>query len=360
MVKSVYIHVPFCNKICNYCDFCKIYYNEEYANKYIVSLEKEIREKYNNEFISTIYIGGGTPSILNDKQLHKLLEMTKVFNLNKNIEFTFECNIEDISISKLNILKQYNVNRLSIGVQTFDDNLLAYLGRSYTKKDIVDKINMCKKLFNNINIDLIYAIPKQTIQQLKYDLDMFLKLNITHISTYSLIIEPNTKLYINKQENIDEDLDYEMYKLIQTTLKANHYNQYEISNFSKKTFQSKHNLTYWNNEEYYGFGLGSCGYINNIRYQNTKNINSYINCNYTFSKEVVDLSKEIENEFMLGFRKIKGINKKEFKNKYFDIYKIDKIKELIKTRELIDDGQYIFVNPKYLYISNTILVKLIG
>ena len=359
MIKSVYVHIPFCNRICNYCDFCKIYYNEKYIDNYLMSLEKEIKLNYNNETIETIYIGGGTPSCLAQSQLLKLFNIIKLFKLSNDIEFTFECNIEDITQEKLEILKNNKVNRLSIGVQSFSKKILDYLGRNYNEELIIKNINLCKKFFNNINIDLIYAVPNQTLKDLEYDIDMFMKLDITHISTYSLIIEPNTRLYINKQENIDEELDYEMYKLIQKKL-SNTYIQYEISNFSKENFESKHNLTYWNNEEYYGFGLGACGYIKDIRYQNNKNIDSYIKNKYIYSKEKIEMNRKIENEFMLGFRKIKGINKNNFKNKYFDIYKIEKIKELINTKELIDDGNNIFINPKYIYISNTILVKLIG
>ena len=216
-IKSVYIHIPFCDTICSYCDFCKYLKNDEWVDKYLVALEKEISLRYKGDEIETIYIGGGTPSSLNLEQLDKLFNILKIINKKESIEFTFECNIENINKDKLKLLYDNGVNRLSIGIQTFNKDLLKYLNRNHTETEVFDKINLAKKIgFKNINIDLIYAIPGQTLSELNKDIDKFLKLDITHISTYSLIIEPHTLLYINKVNNIDEDLDYEMYKKIYT------------------------------------------------------------------------------------------------------------------------------------------------
>ena len=224
----------------------------------------------------------------------------------------------------------------------------------------MNRIDLVKKYFDNINIDLIYALPNQTLEELESDIDKFLSLDIDHISTYSLIIEPNTKLYINKTKNIDEEKDFEMYNLICNKLKSKGYNHYEISNFSKESFESKHNLIYWNNLEYYGFGMGSGGYIGNTRYQNTRSFNNYINEKYMLEINKIDIDEKISNEFILGLRKIKGINKLEFMNKYNkDIYSIESVKKLVKENKLIDDGKNIFINPKYIYISNDILVEFI-
>ena len=361
-MKSVYIHIPFCSSICSYCDFSKFYYNEDWVNQYLEALNNEIDLNYKGEVLNTLYIGGGTPSCLNIEQLTKLFNIIKKFNLSTKVEFTFECNVENINKEKLEFLYKKGVNRLSIGVQTFNNDLLKILNRHHTKEEVIEKINLAKSIgFNNINVDLIYAIPKEDMNILKNDLDLFLSLNINHISTYSLIIEPNTKLYIDKFKNIDEDLDYEMYKYICTKLKKNGYNHYEISNFAKDGYESSHNLTYWNNEEYYGFGLGASGYVNGIRYDNTKNLNKYLNKNYIYESHELELKETIENEFILGLRKVKGINKKIFQDKYnINIKDINHVKKLITDGKLLEDEDNIYINPKYLYTSNDILIEFLN
>ena len=359
--KSVYIHIPFCDSICSYCDFCKFLKNEKWIYNYLESLDNEIKQNYKEELINTLYIGGGTPSCLDIKQLNKLFEILKIFNKAEKIEFTFECNIENITEDKLKLLYDNGVNRLSIGIQTFNEKYLKYLNRNHNKNIIKEKIILAKQIgFTNINIDLIYALPNQTIEDLKEDLDEFLKLDITHISTYSLIIEPHTKLYINNETNIDEDLDYEMYNSIIETLESNRYKHYEISNFSKEGYESKHNLTYWNNNEYYGFGVGASGYIDGVRYDNTRSINEYFKGNYILNSNKLDVKETIENEFILGLRKINGINKENFYNKYnINIKNIDKVKKLLSENKLLEDKKNIYINPKYTYVSNDILVEFI-
>jgi len=358
---GIYIHIPFCNNICTYCDFCKFLYNEKWIKKYLGALKKEIAMKYKNDEISSIYIGGGTPSALKIEDLKELFKIISSFKIKKSAEFTFECNIEDINKSKLELLKNNGVNRISIGIESFNNKHLEFLGRNYKSEIIIEKVNLAKKYFNNINIDLIYAVPNQTIEELESDIDNFIKLNINHISTYSLIIEPNTKLYINKIENIDEDKDFEMYNLICERLKDNGYKHYEISNFAKEGYESKHNLVYWNNGTYYGFGIGASGYINNIRYENTRNPKKYFEGNYVLEKEKIDLNRKLEDEFMLGFRKIEGINKREFYQKYnIDVKDILIVRELLSKNMLIETKDSIFINPKYIYISNEILEKFIN
>lgn len=352
---SVYIHIPFCQNICSYCDFCKFYYNEKWVDNYLSALEKEIKSNYKGEVVETIYIGGGTPTCLNINQLERLLKLTNLFNKNK-IEFTVETNI-DLSLEKIKLLNKYGVNRISIGVQTVNPKYLKFLNRNHTKEDVVNLINLLKKFDFNINVDLIYAIPGETLEELNKDLDFILSLDVNHISTYSLMIEPHTKLYIDNVSNIDEDLDYEMYKLINKKLE--NYHHYEISNFAKKNYESKHNLVYWNNLNYYGFGLGASGYIDNIRYDNTRSYNNYINGKYTLEKHELDLNEIISNEFILGLRKIDGIDVNNFYNKYnIDITSIGVVKQLLKEKQLILTDK-LKINPKYIYISNTILVNFI-
>ncbi len=358
-ISSVYIHIPFCKTICSYCDFCKIFYNKKYINNYLYSLENEIKTYYKNDLIKTLYIGGGTPSSLSVEELKKLLNITKLFKLDKDVEFTIELNIEHINEEILKLLSQNNVNRLSIGVQTFNQKHLKLLNRTHDKDEVIDKINMAKKIgFHNINIDLIYAIPGQTKEELITDLNIFLSLDICHVSTYSLIIEPRTILYIKNVDYIDETLDYEMYKIINKILTKNNFKYYEISNYSKEGYESKHNLRYWDNLEYYGFGAGASGYVNNVRYTNTKNINKYINFNYRDEEEFIDKKTKLENEFILGLRKINGINKNDFYRKYnCDIHSIKNVNKLIEEGKLIDNGTNIYISPKYLYLSNEILIN---
>jgi oxygen-independent coproporphyrinogen III oxidase len=357
---SIYIHIPFCNTICSYCDFCKMHYNESWANDYLKELEKEIKKNYKNELVSTIYIGGGTPSALLDYQIENLLKILNIFNVN-NPEITFECNIENITKSKLEILKKYKVNRLSIGVQTFNPKLLEFLNRNHDEDMIINVIKDAKELgFNNISIDLIYGLKDQTLNDLEIDINKYLELDINHISTYSLIIEPNTKLYIDRVNNIDEDLDYDMYQLIKEKLKQNNFIHYETSNFAKERFESKHNLTYWNNNHYYGFGMGASGYIDNIRYDNTRSINQYLKGIYRKEEEILTKEQEMQYEMILGLRKIKGLNKKDFFNKYgLEIKEAFNIDKLLEDKKLEESEDYIFISEDYIYRANDILVEFV-
>lgn len=357
---SIYIHIPFCNTICTYCDFCKIYYTKKYIDRYLESLKKEIEERYKGEKIKTIFIGGGTPTSLDNEELTKLLEITKLFNIEEHIEFTIESNIESITEEKLKIMKEYGVNRLSIGVQSFNNDIIKILGRAHTKEEIYNKIELSKKYFNNINIDLIYAV-NENIDIVKEDLNNFLKLDINHISAYSLIIEDKTILKINNYQNINEDVDYQMYKLIEKTLEENNYIHYEISNYAKESYESKHNLVYWNNEEYYGFGLSSTSYINSVRRTNTKNLTKYIEGKYIEAENFEDEITRIENEIMLGLRKFSGINLNKFKEKYkIDLEEKYNIESLLKEKYLIKEGNNIKINKEYMYISNEIIIKILS
>lgn len=357
---SIYIHVPFCTSICTYCDFCKMYYNKKFIKEYLNALEEEIKERYQGEKVNTVFIGGGTPTSLDNNELTKLFEITRLFNTEENIEFTIESNVESLTEDKLQIMKKYGVNRLSIGVQSFNKNVLKTLGRNHTKEDVYKKIKLAKQYFDNINIDLIYAVTND-INIVKEDLKEFLKLDITHISTYSLIIEDKTILKINNHQNIDEDIDYQMYKIIEDTLVENNYIHYEISNYAKAGYESQHNLVYWNNEEYYGFGLGSTSYINNIRRTNTKNLSQYLNSNYIDEEECEDIETRIENEIIIGLRKLEGINLNTFKEKYnIDLEEKYNIEKLLQEKYLIKENNYLKINKEYIYISNEILLKILS
>ena len=360
MIKSAYIHIPFCTKICSYCDFCKNYYDEKIVSNYLDALEKEIKDNYKKEVLDTLYIGGGTPSSLSINNLNKLFKIISVFKLSKTYEFTFECNYEDINEKLLYILKNNRVNRLSIGIQTFNEKYKNFLNRNIDKNKMIDNIKLSKKYFNNINLDLIYGYNNETIKDLKKDIKLFLKQDVNHISTYCLIIENNTFLKINKTKELDDDIQYKMYYLIVNKLKKRGYNHYEISNFSKNNYQSKHNLTYWNNERYYGFGAGASGFIDDIRYDNTKSIYNYINNKRRVSEEMLSKEKLIKDEIMLNLRKISGINFIDFYNKYnIDFDKVFNYKELINNKLLIKNGNNLYINGDKLFISNEIIIKLL-
>ena len=359
-MESVYIHIPFCRSICSYCDFSRFIYNEKEADKYLNALEEEVKEYYLNEEIKTIYIGGGTPSVLSETLLNKLFKIINLFNKSKNLEFTIECNPEDINESFLDLIIKHGVNRISIGVQSFNKTKLEFMKRNSDFLDLKTKINLIRqKGINNISLDLMYALPKEELNVFKKDVKMFLKLNPDHISTYSLIIKEGTEIF-NKFDNTEEEIEIEMYNYLVKKLKKKKYNHYEVSNFSKEGYESKHNLTYWNNKEYYGFGLSSSGYINGFRYENTKNMKKYLEGNYRDNEKLLSKQEIMEDEVMLGLRKIEGINVEEFYEKYnVNIQDVFPVKPLLKNKELVYKNGYLFINKDKIYVMNEILLKLI-
>ena len=358
---AVYIHIPFCKSICSYCDFCKVFYYQKWSHQYLLKLKDEILDLYDGEEVKSIYVGGGTPSVLSNNELEFLMDIIKNFKRTITCEFTFECNLEDITKELLTILKQNKVTRLSIGIQSFQEENLKLLGRNHNFKNAEEKMNLIRAFgFKNINLDLIYAIPGETMKMLKEDIKYFLKLKPDHISTYSLMIEPNTLLWINGIRPINEELDEEMYHYICKILEKKGYMHYEISNFAKNGKESIHNLTYWNNEEYFGFGLSASGYIDQIRYTNTKNLTDYLHGKYKGTEEILSKKDIMDNEMMLGLRKIKGINKEAFEKKYQvkmeDVYPI---KPLLRNGDLEEKKGHIFIPYEKLYVMNEILLKMI-
>ncbi len=360
MVDSMYIHIPFCMKICSYCDFCKMMYKDNLVEGYFEALAKEIEDKYNHEELKTLYIGGGTPSVLNNGHLLELARIINSLTFAKEYEFTFECNINDINDNLLTNLKNMGVNRLSIGIESFDSSLLSLMNRECSFEDTYKKIKLCRFYgFNNINLDLIYALPTEYIKILKKDINLLLKLNPEHISTYSLILEDHTLLKLNGYEPIDEELDADMYDYIIKRLRNKGYNHYEISNFAKPGYESKHNLKCWNNEEYYGFGLGAAGYYAGVRYENTRSLTEYKKGNYLGNKEIVSKEAQMKYELMLGLRKTMGINIKDFYDKYQEnIQDVFNLNQVMKDKDLLLKNNYLYINPKKYYVMNEILLKI--
>ena len=359
-IKSCYIHVPFCTKICSYCDFCKNYYDEKVVKKYLDALDNEIKTNYKGETLDTLYIGGGTPSCLSLNNLKKLFIILKTFKLSNDYEFTFECNFEDITEELLSFLKENRVNRLSIGIQSFNKKYEKILNRIIDKELMLKKVNLSKTYFDNINVDLMYALPAESINDLKEDLTNIIKLDVTHVSSYALMIEDHTKIKIDKHQELSDDLQSKMYNMIINKLTKSGYSHYELSNFSKEGYESKHNINYWKNGNYYGFGAGASGFINNKRYDNTKSVFNYINGKTMVYEEFLTKEELIKDEVMLNLRIINGINKNDFKRKYgLSFSDAFKYKDLVLKGILKENSKNVFISPDKLFVSNEVILLLL-
>ena len=313
MAHSVYIHIPFCKQKCKYCSFISFTNNDKILG-YIFSLLKEIDTNYNGEILKTLYFGGGTPSLIEAQYLKKIINK---FYLDSSCEITLELNPDDANFDYLKSLRDIGINRLSIGSQTFDDEILKLIGRRHNSSQTIKAIELAKQAgFDNISLDLIYGLPTQTIESLQKDLEIITDLKIQHISTYGLKIEEDSYWGNFPPQNIpDEDLQADMYLFINEYLENKGYKRYEISNFALKGFESKHNLNYWNNDEYYGFGVAAHGYIEGIRYSNFTTIEKYLNNPISHEQGHFQTDKEkLEEEIFLGFRKNEGINISKIKD----------------------------------------------
>ncbi len=330
MIQAAYIHIPFCTHICHYCDFNKVFLHQQPVDAYLDALIIEMErtfERFPTPRLQTVFIGGGTPTSLTAKQLERLLRaIHRIVPLASNVEFTVEANPDGVSDEQLHVLKQWGVNRLSFGVQTFDDELLTRIGRTHTKETAIETIERAHELgFYNINIDLMYGLPTQTIAQLKETLHMMFSLPIQHVSAYSLIIEPKTVFYNLMRKSTlslpSQEEEAYMYEIIMEQMEQHGYKQYELSNYARNGFYSRHNMTYWNNEYYYGFGAGAHSYMNGVRYVNAGPIKKYIQLiergQFPYiNTHVVSKEEEMEEYMFLGLRKIEGINKDEFFQRY--------------------------------------------
>ena len=359
-MRGLYIHIPFCKSICTYCDFTKrVPKNKSMIDEYLIHLKEELLsyKKYFDS-IETIYIGGGTPTILDLDELKILFDMLKDF---KNIkEFTIEINPETLTLEKAELLKNSGVNRCSLGVESFDDNILKILGRNHNKTDVYNCIECLKKVgITNINIDLIFAAPGSNLSSIKNDLKEFYKLDINHLSYYSLILEEKTILYHlyrqNKVTLIDNELEAEMYEYIINDLEKNGFKQYEISNFSKNNTDSIHNKIYWQNLEYIGIGLGAAGCLDRLRYTNNTILNEYYK-KYRKSEEFIDKNTQFSEEMILGLRLLHGINI-DFVNKKYEKDILNDFKDIekyIKNGYLIVEDGFLHLTKKGLLIANDI------
>ena len=369
---GLYIHVPFCAQKCNYCDF-NSYKIEEKNQKtdYLISIRKEMelyKEEFKSKEFTSVFLGGGTPSILTPEELTTLMEnIYSNFNIGKDAEITMECNPGTLDKVKLKAIKSLGINRLSMGLQVTQDHHLKYIGRIHTyeqfEKNYKDAIEVG---INNINVDLMYSLPNQSFDEWKETLNKIINLNPSHISAYSLILEEVTKfydMYLNKEFELnDEEVDINIYNYTIDTLCKNGYHQYEISNYSKEGYECKHNIVYWKCDNYLGLGPGASGYINNYRYSNICDIKGYNKC-LEYDKRPIEekniLSKkdEMEEFIFMGLRMNKGINLDEFykrfnidfKHRYNDI--LGKLKNL---NLIIEQNNNIILTQRGREVSNTV------
>lgn len=369
MVKGLYIHIPFCESICKYCDFPKLVGNRTLQTQYIERLIKELRY-YQQEYVSlkTIYIGGGTPTHLDRSLLKSLLEEIQLMTPFTQIdEFTMEANPLDIDQDLIELIKSKGINRLSIGMQSTQPHLLSALGRTHTFEDVKHAVDLAHQMgIANINIDIIYGIPGETLGDIKLDLQNAISMHPSHLSVYSLILEEKTVLYHEvKQGKVhlpDEDTEAEMADVIHSLLIKNHYMQYEISNYSLPNYESRHNLGYWNLDEYIGVGMGAASQLQNRRLKNHSTLKSYM--------ESVDLTSvgtgiiedfnPIQETLLLGLRKSEGVDMLAFETKFhmkiFEVY--PKLERFLTIGLLQEKNHRLMFTKRGMMLSNQVYLEL--
>lgn len=383
---GLYIHIPFCKQKCSYCDFCSYANKESFIKRYIQCVLKEIIEVENNNkidfengkddlfLVKTIYIGGGTPSLIDSKYIVQIIEDIKLnFEIDEKAEITIEVNPGTVTLEKLEDYKRAGINRLSIGLQSTHEHLLKEIGRIHTYLDFLDTFRFAREAgFENINVDLMIGIPNQTLEEVKDSIEEIVSMEPEHISVYSLILEENTPLFKKVEEGLElpnEDLERKMYWAVKQTLEQNNYIHYEISNFAKKGYESKHNLDCWNQKEYIGFGIAAHSYTNGIRYSNIENIEQYIK-NYDEDKTEENLvfhekqdMEAMQKEYMLlGLRKIDGVSIQEFKIKFVanPVFLYHSELEKLVNEELLEiDGDQIKLTNKGLDLANIVWKEFI-
>lgn len=368
---SAYVHIPFCTQICYYCDFSKVFIKNQPVDSYLEHLLEEF-QSYDIQKLRTLYIGGGTPTALSASQLEVLLNgLTKNLDLSALEELTIEANPGDLDADKIAVLKNSAVNRVSLGVQTFDDKMLKKIGRSHLEKDIYENIDRLKLAgFDNISIDLIYALPGQTMEQVKDNVAKAIGLDIPHMSLYSLILENHT-VFMNRMRRgklplPKEELEAEMFEYIIAELEKSGFEHYEISNFSKPGFESRHNLMYWDNAEYYGIGAGASGYVNGVRYKNHGPIRHYLTAveegNARITEEHLSQKEQMEEEMFLGLRKKSGVSMARFEEKFgrsFDGLYGEIVRDLVQQGLMQIEGDRVRMTKRGLFLGDTVAERFI-
>jgi len=370
---GLYIHIPFCKRKCYYCDFNSYagydYLFDDYIRALLMEIESNSTKDYN---VVSVYIGGGTPNLLPPSYIEKILKSVfKNYKILDGCEITIEMNPGLITEEKLKIYKGSGINRVSIGLQAFQNRLLKYIGRIHTVEEFFGNYELVKKFFDNINIDLMYALPTQTFKEWQETLKEVVKLQPTHVSTYSLIFEPNTSFYRLYEKGqlpiVDEEEELKMYHWGIEFLKEKGYHHYEISNFALPTFECRHNILYWECKNYLGFGAGAHSYMEDVRYSNIENIKDYIKSileRKSAVKEKIKLTKQDRMaEFMfLGMRMTKGVCDKDFKKRFgislFEIYK-KVIQKYLKEGLIEIDNECVKLTERGIDVSNVIFEEFL-
>lgn len=361
MAKNVYIHIPFCKSKCNYCTFVS-FDCLQFKDSYVEALKKQIVAEYKGEEICTLYFGGGTPSNLSVDDFRELISL---FNLDADAEITTEINPESVDENYLDQLLALGINRLSIGSQSFDDEVLRLIGRRHNSAQIEKVVQWAKNVgFDNISLDLIYGLPAQSMEGFKADLSRIIELNVQHVSLYGLKIEEGCAFYKNPPTNIaDLDEQADMYIEAVKTLTKGGFKHYEISNFAKNDFESRHNLNYWDNNTYYGFGLAASGYLDGVRYTNETTLEKYIeNPLSKISEQAMTDSEILEEAIFLGLRKLSGIDIEKINKEFgidFNVKYSDILKKYLETGHLIQTPTGYALSIEGVLVSNEILSEFI-
>ncbi|MFC0188126.1 radical SAM family heme chaperone HemW [Fictibacillus aquaticus] len=377
MPKAAYFHIPFCVNICHYCDFNKVFLKGQPVMEYLACMDTEMErtiQKFPYEKMDTLFIGGGTPTALSAEQLDIFLAaVARHFPVSDVKEYTVEANPEQTTKEKLEVLKKHGVNRLSIGAQAFQPSLLKELGRTHHAGHVEQTVSEAKAIgIDNLSIDLMFGLPGQTMDMFKETIAAALALNVPHISSYSLQVEPKTIFYIRSQKGDlklpPQELEAEMFEYLMTELERNGYHQYEISNFAKPGYESLHNLQYWDNNEYYGIGAGAHSYMNGVRRVNAGPLKKYMNLvqengfPYTEENKLTE-AERMEEELFMGLRKRKGISSRTFEARYgkplCDVFG-RQIEMLIDRGLLEKDGDWIRLTHSGILLGNEVFSEFIS
>lgn len=369
---SLYIHIPFCKQKCLYCDFSSYSGKEKLMDEYVKALNEEIMQKGKDYIISSIFIGGGTPSYLKDSNLESLLITLNRLSLKKELEYTVECNPGTLDGNKLKLMKKYNVNRISLGVQSTKNSLLKRIGRIHSYEDFENNYLLARKIgFQNINVDLMFGLPNQTVEDWEESLIKIAKLKPEHISAYSLIVEEGTPFYTLYEEDKlslpEEEEERTMYLTTKKILSTYGYHQYEISNFAQSGKECFHNKVYWKCNEYLGLGVSASSFINEKRSKNIDNIEEYIerikkHGNIIEEIHVNNTKDDMEEFVFMGLRMVEGIQINEFKERFGkDIYKVfgEVIEKNIEKELLISDSGKLYLSPRGIEVSNYVMSDFI-
>ena len=357
---ALYVHIPFCTSFCPYCDFPKAFYEEDRIEPYFSSLYKEIKAKAKGPY-DTIYVGGGTPTCIDAKKLDEYLSLLRGY-LGENGEFSIEANPETLTEEKIKVLAKNGINRVSMGVQSFHKRLLDLMGRKHDASCIEEKVALLRKYgIDNINLDLMFALPDETLDEVKADIEKLVSLKPTHVSAYSLILEEGTKFSRQGMVEASQDDQADQYELIWNYLEEHGYHRYEVSNFALDGYRCRHNVHYWKDHDYDAVGLGASGHKGNIRYKNTISFPAYVNQTDEGEIETLDRDEEIECYLLACLRLVEGFPLEDYKNRFGTDFLEDKaepIKQLQDHHLLqIVDG-YVRVPEEGLLLLDQVLVSL--